>query len=91
MNRVNERKAIEWTPNTITAKVVIEGNTAKIELFSVTPSLKTYQVKESPDTDWRDFSNPAEIELKKDENEFVFRVVNLAGVTGPEYKILIER
>ena len=91
MNRVNERKAIEWTPNTITAKVVIEGNTAKIELFSVTPNLKTYQVKELPDTNWRDFSNPAEMELKKDKNEFVFRVVNLAGVTGPEYKILIER
>ena len=91
MVRVNERKAIEWTPNTISSKVTIDGSKAKVELQSTTPNLKTYQMKEMPDGNWKDVSNAVEIELKKDTNEFVFRVVNLAGVTGPEHKIIIER
>ena len=96
LNRVKERKAIEWTPNTISSKVTIDGNKAKIDLKSITPNLKTYQMKEMPDSHptaigWNDISNIIEIELKKDKNEFIFRTVNLAGVTGPEHKIIIER
>jgi len=53
-------------------------------------------MKEMPDSHptaigWNDISNIIEIELKKDKNEFIFRTVNLAGVTGPEHKIIIER
>jgi hypothetical protein len=91
MNLVADRKAIEWTPNTIASKVTIEKNKARIQLTSNTPNLKTYQLKESPDSDWKDISNVAEVELKKDKNEMVFRIINLAGVTGPEHKIIIER
>ena len=91
MNLVPDRKAIEWTPNTIASKVTIEGSKAKIELNSNTPNLKTYQMKEMPDGNWKDVSNAVEIELKKDTNEIVFHVVNLAGVTGPEHKVIIER
>ena len=96
MNRVKERKAIEWTPNTISSKVTIEGSKARIELHSITPNLKTYQMKEMPDGDpiaigWKDVPKIVELELKKDTNEIVFRVVNLAGVTGPEHKIIIDR
>ena len=96
MNRVKDRKAIEWTPNTIASKVTIEGNKAHIELNSNTPNLKTYQVKEIPGEDpvssgWLDISKDVDIELKKDTNEIVFRVVNLAGVAGPENKVIIGR
>ena len=91
MNRVKERQPIEWTPNTITSKVTIEGSKAKIELHSITPNLKTYQMKEMPDGDWKDVSNALEMELKKDKNEIVFREITLAGVTGTEHKIIIER
>ena len=95
MVRVSDRKAIEWSPNTISSKVAIEGNKAKIELRSVTPNLKTYQMKipggDPVDIGWKDVSNTSEIELKKDTNEIVFRVVNLAGITGPEHTIIIER
>ena len=95
MIRVNERKAIAWTPNTISSKVAMEGNKAKIELHSVTPNLKTYQMKITDggqvDSGWKDVSNTSEIELKKDTNEIVFRVMNLAGITGPEHTIIIER
>lgn len=91
MNLVSDRKAIEWTPNTIESKVTIDGNKAKIVLNSNTPNLKTYQMKELPGGDWKDVSNVAEIELRKDKNELVFRTENLAEITGPEHKIIIER
>ncbi|MEP7110814.1 MAG: transglutaminase domain-containing protein [Ferruginibacter sp.] len=91
LHLVSNRNAIEWTPNTIESKVKIEGGKAGIELNSNTPNLKTYQVKELPDGDWRDVSNKVEIELQKEKNEIVFRIVNLAGVTGPEHTIIIER
>lgn len=88
---VSDRKAIEWTPNTIASKVVIEGSKARIDLNSNTPNLKTYQMKEQSDGDWKDVSNDVEIALKKDKKEIAFRIVNIAGVTGPEHKIIIER
>jgi len=52
-------------------------------------------MKEMPDgypitIGWKDISNSLEMELKKDKNEMIFRTVNLAGVTGPEHKIIIE-
>ena len=89
--RLKDRKAIEWTPNIIESKVSIEGNKATIKLNSITPNLKTYQMKEQPGGDWKDVSNSVEVELKKDRNEMIFRAMNLAGVTGPEHKIIIER
>lgn len=85
---VRERKAIEWTPNVITSNVSIEDNIANIELHSITPSLNTYQVKEG-DGDWRDVLSPLTIELMRDTNEVTFRAVNVAGVTGPEHKIIM--
>lgn len=60
-----DRSAIEWTPNTIASKVVIEGSSAKIELNSSTPNFKTYQMKEMPDGKWKDISDTLEIQLKK--------------------------
>jgi hypothetical protein len=88
---VPNRKAIEWTPNTIASKVVIDGGKAKIELNSNTPNLKTYQMTEQPNGDWKDVLNSVELELRKDRNEMIFRTMNLAGVAGPEHKIIIER
>ena len=62
-----------------------------MELNSNTPNLKTYQVKETPEGEWKDISNSVELELKKDKNEMAFRTMNLADVTGPEHKIILER
>ncbi|MEP6952198.1 MAG: hypothetical protein ABI863_23100, partial [Ginsengibacter sp.] len=91
LHLVPDRKAIEWTPNTIASKVVIDGSKAKIELSSNTPNLKTYQMKEMPGGEWKGVSTPVEIALEKNTNEIVFRTENLADVTGPEHKIIIER
>lgn len=93
---IKDRNEIYWTPNTITSKVVISGNRAKIELNSITPFFKTYQMKEQPDggqiaTGWKEVSDTLEISLKKNKNEMVFRTVNREGVAGAEHKIIIER
>lgn len=91
MKLVSDRQAIEWTPNTISANVKIDGNRVRIELNSNTPSLRTYQIKELPDGDWKDISATVEMELKKDNNKMTFRAVNLANVTGAEYRVNIRR
>ncbi len=88
---IANRSAIEWTPNTIETKVKIEGSKALIVLNSVTPNLKSYQLKESPESDWKDVTTNVEVPLKNNTNELLFRIVNLAGVTGPEHKVIIEK
>ena len=84
------RDAIEWTPNTIDSKVSIEGHTAHIELISDTPNLKKYQMMALPSGEWHDVENNLDVNLTDDTHEFVFRIVNLADVTGPEYHVKIQ-
>ncbi|HUQ64619.1 MAG TPA: transglutaminase domain-containing protein [Flavitalea sp.] len=91
MNRLNDRKLIEWTPNTISSKIMINGNHAKIELSSQTPNIRTYQMKINPETSWEDIPNIIDVSLKNDDNEICFRVINIAGVTGPEHKVRIKQ
>ena len=91
LNRVSDRNAIEWTPNTIASNVKIEGDIVRIELHSETPNLKSYQMRELPDGAWKDVPAAIEIQLDKEKTENVFRTVNLAGVAGPEHKIVISR
>ena len=88
---VKDRKELYWTPNTITSEVKINGDKANITLKSYTPFFKTYQMKEGTNGQWKDVSDSPEIALAKDKNEFYFRTVNKQGVTGAEYKIIIEQ
>jgi len=87
---VQDRNAIEWTPNTIASKVTIKGNKATIELVSDTPNLKEYQMKELPSETWKKVDKQIDIKLKKKKYELVFRIMNLAGVTGPEHRVVID-
>lgn len=91
MIMVTDRQAIEWTPNTISADVKIHGDNARIELNSNTPNLKTYQMKELPEGDWKDVPASVQIELKNAKKDMVFRTVNLANVAGAEHEVIIER
>ncbi len=91
MKRISDRNAIEWTPNTITSDVKIEGDVAHIQLESETPNLKSYQMKALPDGEWKDVPSSLEVQVSSDKSENVFRAVNLAGVPGPEHKIIISR
>jgi hypothetical protein len=91
MNHLNDRKLIEWTPNTISSKIKIDGNHVKIELNSETPNLRSYQMRISPNEEWKDIPNIVDIPLKNDNNEICFRVMNAAGVTGPEHKLVFKK
>ena len=84
------RDAIEWTPNTIASKVSIEGNKTSIELSSDTPNLKEYQMKNSPSGEWQKVDNKFDLDLKEKSYELSFRAVNLANVSGPEHRVLID-
>lgn len=88
---IDNRSAIEWTPNTIKADVTIEGEVASAALTSNTPNLRTYQLKETVDGEWKDIPNPVSVALNKEGNELLFRSVNLAGVTGVHYKVIVTR
>jgi hypothetical protein len=90
MKLTSVRDEIYWTPNTISSKVVIEGKTAHIELTSATPNLKEYQIKESPEGEWKPVNNILDLKLEKSKYDLAFRVINLAGVTGPEHIIKID-
>ena len=83
------REAIEWTPNTITSYVDIDGNVARIKLTSITPNLKGYQMKVD-DKEWQDVRSSVSINLTEDKHEIKFRVMNQANVTGPEHQVLIK-
>lgn len=87
---VEDRKAMEWTPNTINANVSVEGDVASVTLKSNTPNLKTYQMKAAAG-EWKDVSDVVTVNLKGDGGELSFRALNLADVPGPVYTVRLER
>lgn len=88
---VTDRNALYWTPNTIKAEVKMEGKDVLVSLYSNTPNLMTYQMQDAPDGEWKDISNPVMVSLKNSRNEIQFRSVNLAGVPGIPYKVVVAR
>jgi hypothetical protein len=91
MTVVEDRRALEWTPNTITSKVNIAGGNATIQLASNTPNLKSYQMKKNSSGEWTDVPADVKVNLTKDTNRFAFRAMNASGVAGAEHQVLIER
>ena len=87
---VDDRKAIEWTPNVITSSVTVEDDVATVELYSITPNLKTYQMK-AGEAEWQDVGSSVKIQLEHDTNATVFRTINVAGVAGPEHRIVLAK
>ena len=86
-----DRQKIEWTPNTIRSDVTLTGNSVTIVLTSDMPNLKEYQMKQLHQDHWETaVKDSFEIPLKKENFDAHFRAVNLAGVAGPEHRILIE-
>jgi hypothetical protein len=79
MRLVEDRDAIEWTPNTISSDVLIEGNVAKITLTSDTPNLKEYQMRDGKSGEWQKVEESLSVELNRKRHEIYFRTVNLAG------------
>ena len=90
MISVSDRNAIEWTPNTIRSNVKTEKDHLRIELYSITPNLKTYQMKLSRDGVWKDVPGKVDLNLRNHFKEIIFRSENLAGVYGPEHIVRVE-
>lgn len=84
-----KRDWIEWTPNVISSKVIIEGDKANVFLSSCTPNFRSFQ-KMGDDSTWQDCDEKVELSLNKRAcNRFRFRTINLFGVVGPEHHIEI--
>jgi Transglutaminase-like superfamily len=88
--RVEDRNQIYWTPNVLELDVEISGAVAQVAIKSCTPNLREYQIKREGEG-WEPVENRIILELSRASEEFVFRSVNTAGVTGPVYKLLMER
>ncbi|MBL7698269.1 MAG: hypothetical protein JNK79_08930 [Chitinophagaceae bacterium] len=86
---VDERKAIEWTPNTINGNVHIGADSVNITLASITPNFKEYQVKLSPQAEWVKCDSSVTLALDKNTLELSFHAVNVSDVSGPEYKVVL--
>ena len=87
---VSDRNQIYWTPNTISSNVKIAENIAQVELTSETPNLKEYQMKELPSGEWKTVEKKINLKLTETKYDWLFRTINLANVTGPEHKIIIN-
>lgn len=85
------RKAIEWTPNTLSSKVEISDKMAAITLTSRTPNLKEYQMKSTGLDSWVKVEDNLEVQLVNDRHEMLFRAVNFVNIAGPEHKVAIVR
>ncbi|HPF01771.1 MAG TPA: transglutaminase-like domain-containing protein [Bacteroidales bacterium] len=90
MKLIQDPNEIYWTPNTIVSQVEIDGKLAHIRLESTTPNLKEYQVKELPAGEWNKTEAGFKLPLKAKRHELLIRTVNLAGVTGPEHRIILD-
>ena len=83
-----DRHWIEWTPNVIASQVTLAEGRARIGLESCTPNLDTYQMKRGRGA-WRPCADRLDLKLPANGIELTFRTVNLAGVTGPEHRVVI--
>ncbi len=88
---VEDRNAINWSPNTIESKVEIDKNNARVTLQSDTPNFKEYQMKKLPSGEWEKADGEVMLKLSGNKPAWSFRSVNLAGVSGPEHELVFEK
>ncbi len=88
--RVEDRNAIYWTPNVLELDVKLDGSAALVAIGSCTPNLREYQMRRKG-KGWERVESRINLELSGPGEEFAFRSVNLAGVTGPVYKLRLEK
>lgn len=88
---VADRKAIEWTPNTIATDVEFRRDSVVITARSYTPNFRTYELRRPGDTAWAAVPATVSVPLEKDRSEIGLRVVNTAGVSGVVHRIVIEK
>ncbi len=88
--KVRNRTWIEWTANTLQLRVHIKGTRASVEITSSTPNFQEYQIK-AVGGSWRKTPEIFTVPLSRKNHEWVLRAKNLAGVCGPEHRLVIEK
>ena len=88
--RVAHRDWIEWTPNVISMRAEIQGVVARVRLRSHTPNFERHEMRR-PGGRWEKIGADFDLKLEGLRVEREFRSVNIAGVTGPVSRLLIER
>jgi len=87
--KTTRRDWIEWTPNVITSKVVVEDNKAHVALGSCTPNFRSFQMMDKNGI-WQDCGEEVDLPLNGSARmRLAFRTMNLFGVTGPEHLVEI--
>ncbi len=87
---IKDRQLIEWTPNILEMKTQINGDVANVQITSSTPNLEKYEMKKTGGQ-WQRVEERFTIHLTKNREQRLLRSVNLAGVYGPEYRLVIEK
>jgi len=87
---IRDRRLVEWTPNVLDVKTQINGDAAEVHIASCTPNLKEYQMK-NVGGQWRRVEERFVVQLTGNRERRLLRSVNLAGVCGPEYRLVVER
>jgi hypothetical protein len=85
------RNWIEWTPNVLYVTVSVEQGRIRGTITSCTPNLREYQVREEPGGDWLPIDPHFTLPLSRERHEWLLRSINLAGVAGPSYRVVVER
>jgi hypothetical protein len=88
--RVAEREAVEWTPNVVDAKARAQGEGWEVQIVSCTPNLKEYQMRRGEGA-WAPVAGKFLIRLSSPREQVFLRSVNLAGLCGPEHRLILDR
>jgi hypothetical protein len=84
----DNRNVIEWTPNVLKVDTVIYGDVVKVQIVSSTPNLKAYRMRREGG-EWRDVDAKFELKLSGDGGRWELQSVNVMGVCGPVYRLLV--
>jgi hypothetical protein len=87
----SHRDWIEWTPNVLQVEISLRGRELDGKITSSTPNLKEYQIREASGGEWRPIEALFTLPLTRSKHEWRLRSVNLAGVSGPEHRVAVER
>ncbi len=92
----DDRKVIEWTPNVLGVDAEVDSDVLKVKIESSTLNFKTYQMREVGDAgagegsgEWKDVEAAFELELSGDGGKWELRSVNVMGVCGPVYRLVV--
>jgi hypothetical protein len=87
---VKDEGLIYWTPNVLHVAATVRGKSVDVAIESDTPNFKEYQISEDGKL-WQPTDKEFTLTLSKERHEWRLRSMNIAGVVGPEYRLVVER